>query len=54
MKKPFAFLIGLVIALCVIIYAARGRSAANIVPAHPTNPDLGTKGGATQVDTETH
>jgi len=54
MKKKAPILIAVLILLSLAAYFAFRRSAVAPANGHVRNPDLGTKGGATQVDTETH
>ena len=54
MKKGIAIVIGLAILAGIGFYIMRPHSPENRSSTGIKNPDLGTHGGATQVDTETH
>lgn len=54
MKKPVVFLVAFIAAFLVAFFYWRSQQPAPPGSTSPPNPDIGAKGGATQVDTETH
>jgi hypothetical protein len=53
-KNKTPLVIAALVLLALVGYFAFRPHAADAADNHIKNPDLGTHGGATQVDTETH
>jgi len=54
MKKLLPIIVGLVAFLGIAFYYVKSRASSAPSESGPANPNLGTQGGATQVDMETH